>query len=144
VADEYPLSNFHFQVEWGGATLGFHEVSGLDVRSEVRELGEGASNEYEQPQVTGARKYDHITMKRGVFVGDIEFYEWWESVARNSDERHDLTITLLNEEYEPMVILTVKNAWAKELQSTVLKVESNEVAIVALELAHEGLTIQSE
>ncbi len=30
----YPLPKFHFQVEWGGASIGFTEVSGLDVQTD--------------------------------------------------------------------------------------------------------------
>ncbi|MFK7887571.1 MAG: phage tail protein, partial [Gammaproteobacteria bacterium] len=31
----YPLTSFHFQVEWGGTRLGFTEISGLESSVEV-------------------------------------------------------------------------------------------------------------
>jgi len=30
---KYPLPKFHFVVEWNGTTLGFTEVTGLDIKT---------------------------------------------------------------------------------------------------------------
>ncbi len=144
MADNYPLSKFHFQVEWAGTKIGFTEVSGLDVETEAIEYRHGASPEYHKTKMPGMQKYSDITLKRGSFAGDNEFYDWWNTVALNTIDRRDLTISLLNESHEPVVVWKVKNAWAKKVQSTDLKSDGNEVAIESLELAHEGLTIQND
>ena len=94
---DYPLSKFHFQVEWGGTQIGFTEVSGLDVETEVIEYRHGASREYHGVKMPGRQKYGNFTMKRGTFAGDNEFYDWWNTVALNTIDRRDLTISLLNE-----------------------------------------------
>ena len=39
----YPIPKFHFQVEWGGAKIGFTEVTGLEVSTELIEYREGSS-----------------------------------------------------------------------------------------------------
>ncbi|HLF64389.1 MAG TPA: phage tail protein [Saprospiraceae bacterium] len=140
----YPLPKFHFQVEWGGANIGFTEVSGLDVESEVIEYRDGASLEYIKTKMPGMQKFGNITMKRGTFQGDNEFFNWWNTVALNTIERRDVTISLLNENHEPVVVWKVKNAWPSKVQSTDLKADGNEVAIESIELAHEGLVIQNE
>jgi phage tail-like protein len=140
----YPLPKFHFQVEWGGSRIGFSEVSGLDVESEVIEYRDGASPEYVKTKMPGMQKFGNITMKRGTFQGDNEFYNWWNTVALNTIERRDVTISLLNEGHEPVIVWKVKNAWPTKVQSTDLKADGNEVAIESIELAHEGLTIQNE
>lgn len=141
---DYPIPKFHFQVEWGGSKLGFTEVSGLDVESEVIEYRDGASPEYVKTKMPGMQKFSNITMKRGTFAGDNEFYDWWNTVALNTIERRDITISLLNENHEPVVVWKVKNAWASKVQSTDLKSDGNETAIESIEVAHEGLTIQNE
>ncbi len=141
---DYPLPKFHFQVEWGGAQIGFTEVSGLDVETEVIEYRHGASPEYVVTKMPGMQKFGNITLKRGTFQGDNEFYEWWNTVALNTIERRDVTISLLNENHEPVVVWKIKNAWAAKVQSTDLKSDGNEVAIETIELAHEGLTIQND
>ena len=141
---EYPIVKFHFQVEWGGTKIGFTEVSGLDVETEVVEYREGASKEYSKIKMPGMQKYSNITLKRGTFATDNEYYDWWNTVKLNKIERRDITISLLNEEHEPVVTWKVKNAWPSKVQSTDLKADGNEVAIETLEIVHEGLTIQNE
>lgn len=140
----YPLPKFHFQVEWGGANLGFTEVSGLDVESDVIEYRDGASPEFVKTKMPGMQKFSNITMKRGSFQGDNDFFDWWNTVALNTIERRDVTISLLNESHEPVVVWKVKSAWPVKVQSTDLKADGNEVAIETIELAHEGLVIQNE
>ncbi|MDX2246147.1 MAG: phage tail protein [Bacteroidia bacterium] len=139
----YPLPKFHFQVEWGGTNIGFTEVSGLDVETEVIEYRHGASPEYFKTKMPGMQKYGNITLKRGTFAGDNEYFNWWNTVALNTIERRDLTISLLNETHEPVVVWKVKNAWPIKVQSTDLKSDGNEVAIESIEIAHEGLSIQN-
>jgi phage tail-like protein len=140
----YPLPKFHYQVEWGGSTIGFSEVSGLDVETEVIEYRHGASPQYHSLKMPGRQKYGNITLKRGTFNGDNEFFNWWNTKALNTIERRDLTISLLNEKHEPVVVWKVQAAWPVKVQSTDLKADGNEVAIETLELAHEGLVIQND
>lgn len=139
---DYPLVKFHFQVEWGGTQIGFTEVSGLDVEIEPIEYRHGASPEFTKTKMPGLQKYSNITLKRGSFQSDNEYYEWWNTVKLNQIQRRDITISLLNEDHEPMIVWKVKNAWPVKVQSTDLKSDSSEVAIETLELAHEGLTIE--
>ena len=141
---EYPLPKFHFQVEWGGTKLRFTEISGLDEEIEVIEYRDGASPEYTKLKMPGLQKNSNITLKRGVFAGDNEFYDWMNTVKLNTIERRDITISLLNENHEPVMVWKVKNAWPSKIQSTDLKADGNEVAIETLELVHEGLVIQNE
>lgn len=144
MATDYPIVKFHFQVEWGGTKIGFTEVSGLDVETEVVEYRHGASPEYFKMKMPGMQKYSNITLKRGTFATDNEFFAWWNTVKLNTIERRDITISLLNEEHAPVVVWKVKNAWPTKIQSTDLKADGNEVAIETMELAHEGLSIQNE
>lgn len=140
----YPLPKFHFQVEWGGANIGFTEVSGLDVQVDPIEYRDGASPEYVKTKMPGLQKFSNITLKRGSFKGDNDFYNWWNTVALNTIERRNVTISLLNENHEPVIVWKVKNAWPIKVQSTDLKADGNEVAIESIELVHEGLVIQNE
>ncbi len=141
---QYPIPKFHFQVEWGGSKIGFTEVTGLDITTEVIEYRDGASPEYSKIKMPGQRKFSNITLKRGSFKGDNQFYEWFNTVSLNTIQRRDLIISLLNENHEPVIVWKVKNAWPTKITPTDLKADGNEVAIETLELAHEGLTIQNE
>ena len=141
---EYPLPKFHFVVEWGGSKAGFTEVSGLDVETEAIEYRDGASPEFSKRKQPGLKKYANISLKRGTFATDNEFFDWWKSTALlQSVERRDVTISLLNEAHEPVVTWKVKNAWPLKVAPTDLKADGNEVAIETMELAHEGLVIEN-
>ncbi|WP_421825845.1 phage tail protein [Larkinella sp.] len=144
MAAVYPLPKFHFQVEWGGVRLGFSEVTGLNVETDVIEYREGASPEYHKIKMPGLQKFPNITLKRGTFKADNEFFTWWNTVALNTIERRNLIISLLNENHEPVVVWKVKQAWPSKVMSGDLKADANEVLIESIELVHEGLTIQNE
>ncbi|MEM7186308.1 MAG: phage tail protein [Bacteroidota bacterium] len=143
MAETYPLVKFHFSVDWAGTNIGFTEVSGLDVETELIEYRQGASPEYSKIKMPGMQKFSNITLKRGTFKNDNEFYQWWNTVKLNTIERRDITIKMLNEEHEPVIVWKVKNAFPLKVQSTDLKGDANETAIESMELAHEGLTIQN-
>jgi phage tail-like protein len=77
---EYPLPKFHFEIEWGGTKIGFTEVTGLDKQVEVIEYREGQSFSYTKEKYPGLQKYSNITMKRGTFAGNTDFYDWLKEV----------------------------------------------------------------
>ena len=139
----YPIPKFHFRVEWGGTNIGFSEVSGLNIENKVIEYRDGVSPEYSKIKMPGMMEYSNITMKRGVFKGDNEFSKWLNTISLNTVERRDLTISLLNEKHEPVVVWKVHNAFPIKVQSTDLKADGSEVAVEQIDLAHEGLTIEN-
>jgi len=139
----YPIPKFHFQVEWGGARIGFTEVTGLTVENEVIEYREGSSPEYNKIKMPGLHKFGNITLKRGIFASDNEYFAWLNTVKLNTIERRDVIISLLNEEHQPVVVFKVKQAWPVKIQAPDLKSDANEVAIESIELAHEGLVIEN-
>ena len=137
----YPLPKFHFLVDWNGSKVGFTEVTGLDIQVEVIEYREGSSPEYSKIKMPGLQKFSNITLKRGTFNGDKEFYTWMRTVNLNAVERRNITISLLNENHDPVMSWTARNAFPTKVQASDLKADGNEVAIETLELAHEGLTL---
>jgi len=143
MAAQYPLPKFHFQVEWGGARIGFTEVTGLNVETQVIEYREGSSFEYHKLKMPGMQKFDNITLKRGLMKADNDFYKWWNTVALNTIERRDVTISLLNENHEPVFVWKIKSVWPVKVSGTDLKADGNEVAIESIELAHEGLVMET-
>lgn len=140
---DYPIPKFHFQADWGGVRIGFTEVSGLDAETEVIEYRDGASPEYSKTKIPGMQKFPNLVMKRAVFASDNDYFSWWNTVALNTVERRSVTISLLNEKHEPVVVWRVKNAWPAKLSSTDLKSDGNEIAIETIELAHDGLVIEN-
>ena len=140
----YPIPKFHFRVEWGGTNIGFSEVSGMNIENKVIEYRDGISPEFSKIKMPGMREYSNISLKRGTFKGDNEFFKWLNTISLNTVDRRDITISLLNEKHEPVVVWKVHNAFPIKVQSTDLKADGNEVAIETIELVHEGLVIQND
>jgi phage tail-like protein len=143
MAAKYPLPKFHFRVEWGGTKIGFSEVTGLNIENELIEYRDGSSPEYHKIKMPGLQKYGNVTLKRGMFDGDNEFYEWLNTVSLSKIERRDVHISLLNENHEPVWMWRLKNAWPTKVTAPDLKSDANEVAVETIELAHEGLVIEA-
>lgn len=139
----YPLPVFHFRVEWGGTNLDFSEVSGLSISVKPIGYRGGLMPEYSEIKMPGAPEYTNITLKRGIFAGDNEFFQWISTVQLNDVERRNLTISLLNGQHVPVMSWKVKNAWPTKVDGPALSAKGTEVAIETIELVHEGLVVEN-
>ncbi len=139
---DFPLPKFHFSVEWGGSKIAFTEVSGLNKEVEVLEHRVGSSPEFFKQKRPGMSKLSNITLKRGLFAGDNEFYDWYNTVALNTVERRNITISLLDENHEPKVVWKVRDCFIVSLKCTDMKSDANEAAIETVEIANHGFTIE--
>lgn len=146
---DYPLPKFHYQVDWNGTKISFSEVSGLSAETEVIEYRHGDSPEYHKIKMPGMKKYGNVTLKRGTFKSQNQFFEWWKETRMfqegnniGSLYRRTVTISILNEEHQPIVTYKLTNAFPTKVQPSDLKADGNEVAIETLELVHEKLEIE--
>lgn len=140
----YPIPVFHFRVEWGGKNIGFSEVAGLTQELQVIEYRDGNSPDYSTIKMPGLHKYNNVTLKRGIAKSDNDFFKWLNTVKLNTIERRDLTISLLNENHEPVMVWKANNAFPVKVEGPALKASGNEVAVESVEIAHEGLTLQND
>ena len=139
----YPMTTFHFQVDWGDGAMGFSEVTGLNIEVQPIEYRDGMNPSFSVQNMPGIKKYGNITCKRGVFKGDNKFHDWLSTIELNNVERRDITISLLDESHSPVMTWKVINAWPTKITSPDMKATGNEVAIEQLEIAHEGNTIDN-
>lgn len=139
----WPLPKFYFSVDIGSRTdISFQEVSGLDTETEPIDYRHGNSKDFSLIKMPGLAKYTNITLKKGIFVNDNEFWNWYDQIELNTIERVPVVIKLLDENGAPTMIWKLKNAWPTKIQGTDLKSDSSEVAVETLEIVHEGLTIE--
>ncbi|MCS3870507.1 phage tail-like protein [Chryseobacterium ginsenosidimutans] len=96
----YPLVKFAFEVDWGGKKIGFQEVSGLNVEAGLIEYRHGASPDFSKIKMPGLKVFNNITLKRGTFKSDNEFFAWFQTIQLNTVERRSITISLLDENGE--------------------------------------------
>lgn len=142
MAQQHPLSQYHFQVQWGGARLAFQEISGLDIEIETLHYREGSSPADSERKMPGLRKFSNITLKRGLVQGDNDFFNWINTKRIGTIERRDLTIALLDEQHQPAIVWKVKNAFPVKYTGPVLKANGNEIAMESIELTHEGIEVE--
>ena len=141
--NNYPLTGFHFTVKWSDddENVSFSEVSGLSVSTTAIEYREGANKEYTTFKMPGIKKYNKVTLKRGTMASDNGFFDWFNSIANNTVERRDITISLLNEAHEPAVTWSLKNAFPVKYDAGSLNASDGKVVIESVELAYESFTV---
>ncbi len=140
----YPLTALHFQVQWGDdQAVNFSEVSGLTMESEPIEYRGGADKELSPRKIPGLKKYGNVTLKRGIIQSDNGFWEWWNTLQAGVVERRNVTVSLLNEDHDPVMTWQMKQAWPVKVEGPSLDGTGNEIALETLEFAHEGLKVST-
>ncbi len=128
----------------GGKRAGFSEVTGLTQENQAIEYRDGSFLEYSSIKMPGLRKFNNVTLKRGILKSDFDFAKWLTTIKLNTVDRRTLIVSLLNEEHQPVMVWKVMNAFPVKVEGPQLKASGNEVAIESIELAHEGLELQSD
>ncbi|OOC12169.1 phage tail protein [Dickeya dadantii] len=142
----WPMPKFHFEVKWdsgAGASMvaSFQEITGLDIEAQIIEYRAGNSPVFSTIKMPGIIKSGNVTLKKGIFVKDNNFYDWFSKIKMNTIARTAVTINLLDESGSPAMTWKLKNAWPTKVSGTDLKSDGNEVAVETIELAHEGLEV---
>lgn len=139
----WPLPKFYFTVNLGSqdSTVSFQEISGLETETQPIEYRHGNNKIFSTIKMPGISKVGNVTLKKGIFVNDNNFWKWYDAIKMNTIKRETVTIQLLDETAKPTMTWTLSNAWPTKITGTDLKSDANEVAVETLELAHEGLTI---
>ncbi|QEC77992.1 phage tail protein [Mucilaginibacter ginsenosidivorax] len=139
----YPIPVFHFSVSLGGgAPIGFSEVSGLTQEVQAIDYRDGLMSYTTLPlKRPGLKKASNITLKKGYIEKDNNFYNWLNNSGNPGVDRRDLTITLLNDENNPVFVWSVTQAWPVKIEGPGLKATGNEIAIESIELVHEGIVV---
>ena len=140
----WPLPKFHFSVEISGVgKISCQEVSGLDIEAQPIEFRAGDSKVFSTVKMPGLVKTGNVTIKKGVFVNDNNFWKWFSQIKANTVKRESVTISLLDQEAKPTMVWKLSNAWPAKITGTDLKSDGSEVAVETLEICHEGLTIEN-
>ncbi len=141
---QWPIPKFHFRVEWAGNNVGFQEVTGLSLETQFIEYRAGNDNTFITQKIPGLKKNSNITLKKGLFHHDNAFWDWFQDVQTNPERRETVTISLLDEEGNPVFVWTIVNAFPVKVSAPDLKSDANEIAVETIELAHEGITQEAQ
>jgi phage tail-like protein len=141
MAEKDPLVSSWFGVEFQGQIVGaFRECTGLGSENEVVEYkASGPRGEFVIKKVPGRLKWNNITLKRGI-TDSMDMWQWRKLVEQGKvdEARKNGTITMYNQQGEPVARWNFVNAWPSKLTGPSANASNNEVAIEELEITHEG------
>ena len=141
--DRTPYRSFNFRVEIDGIGEGqFAEVEVPEAEITVVEYREGADKASTTRKLPGRVRYGNVVLKRGI-TGDLALYEWFRAVANGDFQPRDVAIILLDAERQPVIRWRARDAWPTKYAVSDLNAKSNEVAIEIMELAVEGIEVES-
>ena len=121
---------------------GFSECSGLEATVEILEYKEGGLNDYTHKFPTRA-SFGNITLKHGVIPTDDDLWTWHNSFVLGSGTRRDGLIFLLDESRTPAVVWKFARGIPTKWVGPAMNATQSAVAIESLEIAHEGLFLES-
>jgi phage tail-like protein len=146
-----PYGAFNYLVALGGAqgdgsegTIigGFSDVSGLGYEVNYSDYRNGNERVNTVRHVPNTFKNDEITLKRGL-VGSDDLFTWLKGVRDGTADPRSVTITLLDEARNPVVIFKLLKAQPKKWTGPTLAAKGGgEVAMEELHLVHEGIELQ--
>ena len=147
-----PLTVFCFKVsidsiaaESDGAVAFFRSVGGLKMESEMVKHKEGGRN-HAVRQLVGPTTWANIVLKRG-FTGDPTFVKWRESWLKEDSAvltRVSGTITQLDSSCgAAKVKWRFHRGWPIRWEGPAFDASKSEVSIETIEIAHEGLYLES-
>lgn len=138
-----PFQDFNFLVEIDGVTVaGFSEVSGLSSETAIIEYREGSDKRNSARKLPGLTKFSNIVLKRGITT-DLVLWNWRKAIVNGVADRRSGAIILLNSEHQPMLRVKFVRGWPSKWEGPVLNAKGNEIAIETLEIAHEGLDLDT-
>jgi phage tail-like protein len=136
----WPMPKFYFSVDIGDfQDLPFQEVSGLDVETEVIEYRHGNSPSHGTIKMPGLMKFGDVTLKKGVFADDNQFFDWISQISLNTYTRLTVVIRLLDETATERMTWTLSNAFPQKVTPTDMNSQSSEAGIETIVFAHEGM-----
>ena len=137
---EDPLVGFHFSVEVQGVVSGFFtECTGLGSEHEVIEHNVVTEQGQEiVMKIPGRLKWEDIVLKRGI-TSSMDVWDWRKEVENGqvSSARHDGSITMYDQELNPVARWEFKRGWPLKVTGPQPKSDSNEIGIEELTIAHE-------
>jgi phage tail-like protein len=137
-----PRPTNHFRLNIGGreAIGQFREVSGLDSEQEiVEQKSVDANGNPVIEKVPGNLKWSNVELKRGIDI-DKSLWEWRHQVETEGPDaaRVDAMLELCDYSGDTIAAYKLLAAWPSKYTGAAMNAGSNEVAVEAMTICHEG------
>ncbi|MCB9739366.1 MAG: phage tail protein [Deltaproteobacteria bacterium] len=142
--DGDPDVGYAFQVTIGSIAYAmFNEIGGLSWKAEAIPVRSGGNNEHSY-NMRGPGKFEPLTMKRGWFASNGEFYDMMKASLSGSSlvggagaKRSNITITVLNRKYQPIGEYQIFNAFITEYSGLSLNAMSSQVGFEQIRMVYD-------
>ncbi|MFF5112054.1 phage tail protein [Streptosporangium sp. NPDC000509] len=136
-----PYSGYNFSVELDGITrAGFRECSGLENSQNAEEYREGTDKNLSVRKLPGLVTHSDITLSRGI-TSDRKLWDWREKAMKGNVERHDISITLLDNKGNAKITWNLFDCWPRQWTGPSLNATADDLAIEQLVLACERVEV---
>lgn len=148
IKTEYPLAVYNYKVEIGSDAVAFSEVSGLSMSFETSTYKESpVESGVPGPRVMimpAQSSPPTITLKKGLVRGTsvAALYGWISATQLNQVEKKDISVRLCDENGDPVISWTVKNAFPTKLDAPSFDSNSNDVAVESMELTADSVVME--
>ena len=136
-----PYYGYNFSVELDGITrAGFRECSGLENSQNAGEYREGTDKNLSVRKLPGLVTHSDITLSRGI-TADSKLWEWREKAMKGAVERHDISITLLDNNGNAKITWNLFSCWPRQWTGPSLNATADDLAVEQLVLACERIEV---
>ncbi len=141
MATYYPPVGFHFRVDIEGLTadgndVRFQEVSGLNVSVGEFTHNEGGENRFVH-RFPDRVSYEKLVLKRGMLKGS-KLISWFKDAVEGfSFDPKDVTVTLLNEEHQPLEAWSFIKAYPVKWAISGFNAQANEIVTETIDLSFQ-------
>jgi phage tail-like protein len=123
------------------AAAGFSECSGLEATLEVEDYREGGNNGATLKFPTRVT-WGTIKLKRGIALSD-DLFNWHQDFVLGFGKRRDGVIILQDDQHQMVKTWSFQRGLPVKWTGPSLNATQSQVAVEELEIAHEGLSLQS-
>lgn len=143
--NQWPVPKFLFEVDIGGSTLSFQTCDGLEASIAVMEFRDGNSPRFFKQKRPTMVSFSPITLKKGVFAGNTDFYDWFKNIAINNllGDMRTVKIRLLNTDKNGTAVFEwiLEEAFLTKFTPTPLDAEAeSDVAIEEIEVTYQSFS----
>lgn len=136
-----PFGGYNFAVELDGITrAGFRECTGLESSQNAGTYREGTDRNLGHRKLPGLNTHSDIILSRG-FTTDRKLWDWREKAMRGQVERHNISITLLDDVGNPRITWNLYEAWPRTWTGPSLSAGADEVAVEQVTIAFERMEV---
>jgi phage tail-like protein len=139
--DPYRSYNFEIQID-DIPVMAFSECSGLVAEGDAVDYREGTDLTPIVRKLVGLRKTANVVLKNGYGPQSQHMWQWFKNILNGVPDRRNVTIVLLDSERRPVLRWHLDQAWINKIEGPSLKASSSEVAMLSMELVHEGITLE--